>query len=343
MTALFTGTGITLPVLAAPMAGGSTTPHMVAAAAAAGGMGFLAAGYKPPAELAEQIQIVRAKTESFGVNLFAPNPIPVDRIQYDNYILRMQVEAERLGVMINRGGPLEDDDAWREKVDLLAHDPVPVVSFTFGLPDLHTVRTLKTVGTMICVTVTSAREAEVAEQIGADALIVQASAAGGHSGTFTPRVNPENLSLGDLVRSVRAVTHRPLIAAGGISTPKGVIDTLASGAVAVAVGTALLLTPESGASSTYKEALSNPAFEHTVVTRAFTGRPARALRNKFTELHSDFAPSGYPALHHLTSPIRKAAASAGDPHALHLWAGTGHRTIPIGGTSAVLSHLASIT
>lgn len=341
MTSLLADIGATLPVFAAPMAGGPTTPAMVDAAASAGSIGLLAAGYRTPADVADQIRSVRTATSRFGVNLFAPNPIPVDPSEYRAYVRRMQAEAGRRGMTIDDGEPREDDDAWQEKVDLLTQDPVPVVSFTFGIPDPHTIRALKAAGSVILLTVTSAGEAEAAIAAGADALVVQASAAGGHSGTFTPRETPPGLPLGVLLRRVRSVTRRPLIAAGGVSTPGGVVDALTSGADAVAVGTALLLTPESGASQTHKDALVDPRFTDTVVTRAFTGRPARALRNDFTERHTAAAPSGYPALHHLTSLLRRAAAAAGDPQGLHLWAGTGHATIPTGGTVDVLAYLAS--
>ena len=341
MTSLLADIGATIPVLAAPMAGGATTPAMVTAAASAGSIGVLAAGYKSPAELAEQISSVRAATSRFGVNLFAPNPVTVDPSEYRAYVRRMQAEAGRRGIAVDVGEPREDDDAWQEKVDLLTHDAVPVVSFTFGVPDPGTIRDLRAAGSVILLTVTSAREAEAAISAGADALVVQASAAGGHSGTFTPRETPPALPIDVLLRSVRSITRVPLIAAGGMSTPDGVVNALTAGADAVAVGTALLQTPESGASPTYRNALADPRFTRTVLTRAFTGRPARALSNDFTTRHSASAPSGYPALHHLTIPLRRAAAAAGDPQGLHLWAGTGYRNIPAGDTQGVLAHLAS--
>lgn len=341
MNSFLANIGATLPVLAAPMAGGSTTPAMVTAAAAAGSVGFLAAGYKSGTEVAEQISSVRRMTPLFGVNLFAPNPVTVDRAAYREYVRRMQGEAERFGISVDATEPREDDDGWQEKVDLLTHDPVPIVSFTFGLPSPGTVRALKSAGSLVLLTVTSADEAEAAAQVGADALVVQAAAAGGHSGTFTPRVSPPALSLAHLLRSVRSVTRLPLIAAGGLSTPASIAEALTRGADAVTVGTALLLTRESGASQTYKSALRDPQFSRTVVTRAFTGRPARALRNDFTNRHTAVAPSGYPAIHHLTSPLRRAAATSGDPQRLHLWAGTGHMEIPTGDTQRVIVTLAS--
>ncbi|MHA6668472.1 nitronate monooxygenase [Homoserinimonas sp. A447] len=333
--------GITLPVLAAPMAGGPTTPAMAIAASAAGSFGFVAAGYKSADAVADEIRTVRETTPRFGVNLFAPNPIAVNPTEYAEYRRSMQREAERFGFSIELTEPIEDDDAWQQKLDALIGDPVPVVSFTFGIPDAAAMRALKTAGSVILLTVTSADEASAAIEAGADALIVQASAAGGHSATLTPRVTPPVVPIGELLQGIRSVTSLPLIAAGGISTPEEVTSALAAGADAATVGTALLRSAESGASETHQNALADPSFSRTVITRAFTGRPARALSNDFTDRHDASAPSGYPAVHHLTKAIRRAAAAAGDPQSLHLWAGTGYRAATTGATGQILTRLAS--
>ena len=341
MSSLLDDLGVTLPVLAAPMAGGPTTPAMIVAAAAVGSIGFVAAGYKTPDAVADEIHAVREKTARFGVNLFAPNPIPVDPLEFVAYRRRMQTEAERFGISVELAEPKEDDDAWSAKLDLLTRDPVPIVCFTFGIPDAGAIRALKAAGSVILLTVTSQDEARLAIQAGADALIVQASAAGGHSATFTPQVTPPTVPIDALLRSIRALTSHPLVAAGGISTPEDVVSALGAGADAVTVGTALLRSAESGASEVHKNALIDPAFSTTIVTRAFTGRPARALSNDFTNRHDASAPSGYPAVHHLTSPIRRAAAAAADEQRVHLWAGVGNRAATDRSTGQIIPHLAS--
>jgi NAD(P)H-dependent flavin oxidoreductase YrpB (nitropropane dioxygenase family) len=212
-----------------------------------------------------------------------------------------------------------------DKIDLLLADPVPVVSFTFGLPDRSVVAKLHKAGTTVMQTVTSADEARSAAEIEVDALVVQASAAGGHYATLTPTHLPPPTPLPELIAQVRRAVPLPAIAAGGLADPTDVADVFRAGAEAAMVGTALLRTDESGASAPHKAALADPAFDTTVVTRAFTGRPARALRNYFIDHYDRIAPTGYPALHHLTSPLRKAATAAGDTRLIHLWAGTGHR------------------
>ena len=331
--------GVRLPVLAAPMAGGPSTPEFVVAAARAGSLGFLAGGYKTPALLGEQIAAVRAVTDTLGVNLFAPNPVPVEAAAYRRYRDALRGDADRLGVVLPPE-PVEDDDHWRDKVDVLLEHPVPIVSFTFGLPDAAAVSALHRAGSFLVQTVTSADEALRAVDAGVDALVVQGSAAGGHSGVLTPDRIPPATPLRDLLAEVNHAAGLPKIAAGGVSDPADVAAMIACCALAVMVGTALLLAPEAGTSAAHRQALGGDRGD-TVVTRAFTGRPARALPNAFTAAHHDHAPAGYPALHHLTGPLRRAAAAANDPEHLHLWAGTGYRNVrerPVADTLTALAN-----
>lgn len=330
--------GLQLPIVAAPMAGGATTPELVVAAAGAGGLGLLAGGYKSPQLLAEQIAAVRATTATFGVNLFAPNPVPVDPVAYRRYRDALRAAADRFGVELP-AEPLEDDDHWSDKIDILVADPVPVVSFTFGIPDAVALAALRRAGSVLVQTVTSATEARQAAAAGVDALAVQAAAAGGHSATLTPDRIPPDRPLPELLAEVAGVTELPTIAAGGLADPQAVAAALASGARAVMIGTALLLAPEAGTSSVHRAALRGPDAGDPIVTRAFTGRPARALPNLFTAAHRD-APGGYPALHHLTGPLRRAAAAAGAAEYVHLWAGAGYRAVRERPAAEILTELA---
>jgi NAD(P)H-dependent flavin oxidoreductase YrpB (nitropropane dioxygenase family) len=331
--------GVRIPVLAAPMAGGPTTVAMVLAAAEAGSLGFVAGGYKSAEALGEQIRAVRAQTGTFGVNLFVPNPVPVDAAEFRRYATAIAPEGAAHGLDLAGAAIVEDDDAWGAKVDLLVADPVPVVSFTFGLPDAGSLDRLRRAGSLLVQTVTSVEEARLAVEAGMDALAVQSSHAGGHSGTFTPRQRPAERPLPELLAAVREAVAVPLLGAGGVSGPDDVAAALKAGAEAVAVGTLLLLTPESGANSTYRAALVAKRTEPTVVTSAFTGRPARGIRNEFTDRWTAGAPVGYPAVHYLTTGMRRAAAAAGDAERLHLWAGTGHAAVAERPTAAVLTGL----
>ncbi len=341
MHSALTGLGLTSPVLAAPMAGGPSTPQLVVAAAQAGSLGFLAAGYKTPDLLADQISQVRSAGVPFGVNVFAPNPVPIDAQAYDQYRHLVQEEADRYEIDLSRVPLTEDNDYWQEKVDLLLANPVPVVSFTFGIPEPKVVAALKNAGSLVAQTVTSAAEARLATERDVDVVLVQASAAGGHSGTLTPDRLPPEIPLPQLLQEVGAATSLPLIGTGGVATPDDVAAAIGAGAIAAAVGTVLLRSQESGTSAPYRAALADPARRPTVVTRAFTGRPARGMANVFTDRYSAVAPTGYPALHHLTSPVRKAATAAGDAERINLWAGTGYRHAKDAPVGQILASLAS--
>ena len=333
--------GVTNPVLAAPMAGGPSTVDLVVEAGRAGSLGFLAAGYKDVALLAEQVSTVHQAGVPFGVNVFAPNPAPISSRDFEAYARAIQPEADAYGIDLAGLEMIADDDHWDDKIALLLSDPPPVVSFTFGIPPRAVIEAFKRSGSVTAQTVTSPPEAKLAADAGVDLLVVQASGAGGHSGTFTPTMLPETIPLPQLVREIRSAVPIPLIAAGGIATADHVAAAIAAGAEAVSVGTALLLADESGTATAHRAALADPGFSSTVVTRAFTGRPARALRNAFTDAYSDIAPTGYPAIHHLTGALRQAAAAAHDTDRMHLWAGTGFAHATAEPAPQILERLAS--
>ncbi len=315
------------PVWVAPMAGGPSRPELVITAARLGHFAQLAAGYKTAAAMTAEIGQVRgAGVELFGVNLFVPNPHPAIPDAYSAYAQSLHVTAGRLGYANDWAELLEDDDDWDAKIAALLADPVPVVSFTFGLPDAGLIAQLRVAGMVTMQTVTSSDEARRAERAGIDVLVVQSFAAGGHSGVWEPDTLPADIPLGDLIRDVQVATRLPIVAAGGVTTADDSAAALAEGAAAVVVGTAVLRSPESGASALHKSALTDPVYTETTLTRAFTGRPARALVNQFVLDHDAASISGYPALHHLTRPLRQAAVKADDASALNLWAGLGWRS-----------------
>lgn len=309
-------------IVAAPMAGGASTPALVAAVNEGGGRGFLAAGYLELPALRERIEAVRELTERpFGVNLFVPDD-PADLAVVAAYRERLLPEAVRHGVELpSRIGP--DRDGWEAKVEALLADPVPVVSYTFGLPSPAEAAAFRAVGTYQIGTVTTPAEARAAAEAGMDALCVQGPEAGGHRGTHRAADVPGTVPLLQLLAAVRAVTSLPLIAAGGLVDGAAIAAALGAGAAAAQLGTAYLRTDESGANPLHQNALVTHR-GGTTVTRAFTGRPARGLRNAFIDRYDPYAPTAYPEVHHLTHPLRTAATRRGDLTAMHLWAGTGH-------------------
>lgn len=321
------------------MAGGPTTPALVAAAEAHGAFAQLAAGYLTAEALRDRIAETRALGATrFGVNLFVPNLHRIDPDVYAAYWRSVADDAARVAPAAAMPPLVEDDDDWRAKVDVVIAARVPVVSLTFGLLDDASLARLRAAGIVTLQTVTSRDEAAAATAAGVDALTLQASAAGGHSAVWARDVLPADVPLHELVASVRATTDLPIVAAGGVASRADVRRALDAGAGAVAIGTLALRAAEAGTSATHRAALADPTLDRTELTRAFTGRPARALATSFVAAHRD-APSGYPAVHHLTRPMRVAAAAAGDASVVHLWAGEGWRAAREAPIAAILDDL----
>jgi nitronate monooxygenase len=353
------------PVIAAPMAGGTSTPAFVGAVHRAGGLGFLAAGYKSVAAMQAEVRTTRESGARFGMNVFVPDPAQLTPsaamvAELEEYRRELRIDALRYGVELP---PLrlDDDDEWQAKIDALLADPVELVSFAFGLPGPDVVRALQRAGSAVLATVTTAAEARQAAGQGVDALVVQHASAGGHSSAFLPASAPPARPAGsplhgseqggslrdtsrqggtteELLAEVRSAVDLPLVAAGGVMDAAGLDAVLRAGAAAAQLGTAFLRTDESGARQLHKDALADPHFTRTRLTRAFTGRWARALENEFIRDHPG-APEAYPAVHHLTAPLRAAAAAAGDAERLNLWAGTGWQQAQAGPVAGVLARL----
>jgi nitronate monooxygenase len=299
------------------MGGGISTPALAAAVSEAGGLGFLAAGYlAPEAARADVTALSELTARPFGVNLFAPpQPVPDPRAveRYASAVARRHGAAT--------GTPKHDDDGWDEKLALLAELSVPVVATTFGCPRPQEVERLHDAGCAVWITVTTPDEARAAERAGADALVVQGVEAGGHRATFDDG-SPHDLGLLAALQLVAHVSDLPMIATGGLATGRSIAAVLAAGAVAAQLGTAFTLTPEAATSGAHRDAVAGDGA--TGLTRAFTGRTARGIVNAFQREHTPDAPLGYPDVHHVTAPLRKAARERGDADGFHLWAGQAH-------------------
>jgi nitronate monooxygenase len=309
---------LTHPIVQAPMAGGPSTPELAAAVSGAGGLGFVAAGYRSAAQLRGDIEATRALTDApVGVNLFLVAETEIDEPALEAYARELEPVAARFGAPL--GAALYDDDQLDAKLGVVRELRVPIVSFTFGCPSPEVVSTLQDQGIAVWVTVTEPDEAVLAAGVGADALVCQGIEAGGHRGTFADVDGRGELGLLSLLRLTRGVTELPLVASGGIADGAGVASVLAAGAAAAQIGTTFMLCPEAGTNAPQRAALRRPGI--TALTRAFSGRRARGIVNDFMREHEARAPSAYPQVHHLTSPLRAAARAAGDPEAINLWAG----------------------
>ncbi|HWE66431.1 MAG TPA: nitronate monooxygenase [Acidimicrobiales bacterium] len=328
------------PVVVAPMAGGPSTPGLVAAAAEAGALGFLAGGYRTADALRADIDAVRAASAgAFGVNLFVPGEAAADPAALAVYVHALEQEAGALGAAV--GPAVWDDDAYDEKVAVVLELAPSLVTFTFGCPSPDLVRALQERGVLVGITVTTPEEAALALGVGPDCLCLQGAEAGAHRGSFRNDHRPDaeqDIPLMRLVADAAALVdvaggtgtrarvraRVPLIAAGGISDAAQVAAALAAGATAVQLGTAFLRCTESGTNPAYRAALADPRFtvNGTAITRAFSGRRARSLVNGFMRAHPD-APAAYPEINNATRPLRAAAATAGDPDHMSLYAGVG--------------------
>ena len=336
----FALTDLSIRIVGAPMAGGPSTPALAAAVANCGGLGFLAAGMLSAEELADAIAVARRMTSgAIGVNLFVPQRRQGTTDQFREFAAALAQEAGNYGVVL--GKPCHDDDDWAAKLDVVCDLRPEVVSFTFGSPTRRQCCRITGADILTLATVTTVDEAAIALSRGVDAVVAQGPSAGGHRATFDPLAAPADDPLDDLVAALIAGVDCPVVAAGGLATAADVKRVRGIGATAAQIGTALLLADEAGTNPVHRAALCDPQFDQTVITRAFTGRYARALRNRFIDEHEQDAIFGFPEVARMTAPVQAAAARIGDPHGTSLWAGTAFRHAKAGSAVDIVRELAA--
>ncbi|MEM6108990.1 nitronate monooxygenase [Mycobacterium sp. 050272] len=330
---------LTVRVLGAPMAGGPSTPALAAAVSNGGGLGFLAGGLCSADELADSILAARRLSSGpLGVNLFVPQARVATVEELGAFAAALAEEAEHYGVAL--GEPRDADDEYAAKLDVVCDLRPEVVSFTFGPPSDAACIRLCDAGILTLATVTTVREALIANSFGVSALVAQGPDAGGHRATFDPIAAPAADPLDDLISALVACFDCPVVAAGGLATPAAVRRAQDAGAAAVQIGTAFLLADEAGTNPVHRAALRDPQFTQTVVTRAFTGRYARALRNGFIDRHDAHSVFGFPQAAMITGPIQAAAVKLGDPHGVGMWTGAGFRDARTGSATDIVQELA---
>lgn len=327
--------GIDHPIILAPMAGGPSTPELVAAVANAGGLGSIAAAYLTPEQIEEEFRGVRALTSKpVAVNLFAGG-----RDHIGDYDPKPMIELlTEIHASLGLPAPVAPEpkpDPFPAQLEAVLAARPEVFSFTFGIPNRDSMRALRDRDIFIMGTATTLQEAQMLADAGVDAVIAQGAEAGAHRGTFAAAFEQSMVPTLELVRQIRAGLRIPVVASGGIMDGRDIARALSAGASAVQMGTAFLACPESGASETYKQAILSAKQDTTVVTRAYSGRPARGLLNTFIEIlyGREEAILPYPLQNDLTRPMRTVAAKAGDPAYLSLWAGQGvtrARALPAG-------------
>lgn len=330
--------GIRYPIVQAGMAGGVTTPELVASVSNAGGLGIIGAAYMTPEAIRDAIHEVRSLTDKpFGINLFATEMADTDpRLQQMQK--RLDAFRKELNIPLQEGKEIEVKNLYTEQLCVILEEKVPVFTTAFGLPSKVEIEKIKHHGIKIMAMITTVNEALQAEAAGVDAVVAQGGEAGGHRGTFditSDRQGPNSEPMGAVVGTMALVPqvvdqlNIPVIAAGGIMDGRGLVAALALGAQGVQVGTLFLTAVESGAHPAYKRALLHSTEESTTITTVFSGRPARGIRNRFIDEMeaSNVTSLVYPVQNTATSDIRAKATAIGDEQYMSLWAGQGTRLL----------------
>ncbi|TZG28932.1 NAD(P)H-dependent flavin oxidoreductase [Sphingomonas montanisoli] len=318
---------VPLPIIQAPMAG-TSTPEMAAAVSNSGALGSIAVGATDAAGARSMIDAVRAQTDrAFNVNLFVHAPPRRDPAREATWIdalapLFTEQQAAPPNELREIYTSFAADDA---TFRLLVEQAPPVVSFHFGLPSADRIAALRHAGCLLLATATSLAEAEAVRAAGIDVVVAQGWEAGGHRGMFDPEAHDDRLGTVALTRLLVARSDLPVIAAGGIMDGAGIRAMLDLGAVAAQLGTAFIACPESSADAWHRAALAGEAAEHTVMTRAISGRPARCLANRLTAWGkaNEAAVPDYPVAYDAGKALNAAAKARGEGGYGAQWAGQG--------------------
>lgn len=317
--------GIATPILQAPMAGGGDTAELVAAVSNAGGMGIIGAAYLAPKQIIDRSRAVRALTSRpFGINLFAPFPLEeVDEATMQAAIARIAPYFAEVG-MPAPARPQPAASRFDDQFAACIETGAAFFSVAFGVPPARSIAECKRRNIVVAATATTVREAQQIADAGVDVVIAQGSEAGGHRSTFAGPFERGLIGTMALVPQVVDALRIPVIASGGIMDGRGIAAALALGASAVQLGTAFLTCHEAGISAAHQQAILSAREDETAITRAFSGRPARGIRNRMlNEYEHDSTILPFPHQNVLTRPLRNLAAQDGRAEFLSLWAGQG--------------------
>jgi nitronate monooxygenase len=342
-TAITRAWGVSHPLVQAPMAGASTV-DLAAAVCGRGALGFIAAAYLAPQEIAEASAALRARTPGpFGVNLFAPLPTPDAPPDATAALGHVAAAHAALGLPAP-AAPELPASVYEEQVEACLDSGASVFGFTFGIPAASVIDAIKRRGMAMVGTATTVAEARRLEEAGADAVVAQGSEAGGHRGTFATEFESAMIGTMALVPQVVDAVRVPVLAAGGIMDGRGIAAALALGASAAQMGTAFLTCDEAGIPEAHQAAILAAREHETRVTRAFSGRPARGIVNRLMEdVDRAGAVLPFPLQNALTRPLRSAAGEQGRAEFLSLWAGQGVRLARRQPAAALIARLAGET
>lgn len=317
-------TGIEIPIVQAPMAGGPSSPELVSAVSMAGGLGSLGGGYLSPEALEGQILSVKSKTDKpFCVNLFVTDPGEKNKEPGAEIRKMLDKYADELGVeLTGEIVPFPDFDT---QFEVVIEYGVKVFSFTFGVLQKKYFDELKRNKIFTIGTATSVKEAQILEKSGCDAVVAQGYEAGGHRGSFEYSNGLPLIGGITLIPQIADKVDLPVIASGGIMDGRGICAALSLGASAVQMGTAFLTCEEAGVNQSWIDLLLGSKDTSTVVTNAYTGKYARGFRTRFTsemKKYEDEIPE-YPSQHQLTRELRSKAKDLNNKDFMAFWAGQG--------------------
>jgi nitronate monooxygenase len=315
------------PIIQAPMAGGPTTPELVAAVSNAGGLGTLGVAYQTPDAMRAAIRRVRELTDRpFGLNLLMTGYVAPTAAELAAANELLLLYRQELG-LAEAPLPARFAESFDRQVAVVLEERVPVVSFAFGAPAPAVLSAFKRQGTLLVGTATTVAEALHLEALGMDVIVAQGAEAGGHRGTFLGPFEAALIGTMALVPQMVDTVKLPVVASGGIMDGRGILAALALGAAGVQMGTAFMLCPESGTSLHHRAAIQQSTDDTTCITRVYSGRPVRALENRFIRemrAHEREVPA-YPIQNALTQELRREATKQGRPDLMGMWAGQASR------------------
>lgn len=316
--------GIEHPIIQAPMAAGPSPPELVAAVSNAGALGSLGVGYLSPEQVESEIRKIKTLTNKpYSVNLFVPEHQEIkdidDRVLEKLAEFSKQLEADTAQI------PGATSYTFEDQLAVVLDNNVPIFSFTFGIPETRFIQMLLDNGTTVVGTATCVEEGVMLQEAGCSAIVAQGSEAGGHRGSFGPMSGTPMIGGLALIPQLVSNVNIPVIASGGIMDGRGIAAAFALGASAVQMGTAFLSCKEANLPKPWLDSLLDSNDMSTVMTKTFTGKYARGIKNRFieemTSLEAVLSP--YPIQNYLTRQIRNAAKEKGDAEYMSMWAGQG--------------------
>ncbi|WP_304454543.1 nitronate monooxygenase family protein [Nocardiopsis sp. YSL2] len=334
------------PVIQGPFGGGLSTVALAAAVSEAGGLGSYGVHAMAPERIGPLVARIREATSApFAVNLWMPRaeeerPVP-DAVSLAAHTDRLADRYAEFGLTPPDLEAVNQRVDFEAQVDAVLAARPPVISVVMGPPSRRLVEGARRIGAPLIGTATTVAEARVLQEAGCDVVVASGSDAGGHRGSFLAPVRESLVGTFSLVPQVSDAVNVPVVAAGGIADARGLAAALTLGADGAQVGTGFLRTRESGAVPAHREALGSERAETTVLTRLFSGRPARGIANELVRGMADAEDRvpPYPAQNNLMLPIRARAAELGRSGQLNLWSGQAARLASGGGAEDYLTAL----